>query len=301
MISKAVILAAGSASRIQKNLDRYIFSTEELSAIKKGEKMAARFGSFPFLDYQILNVIHAGLKEINLVLKPEDTFFKTHYDRRGQILFPEVNITFSFQEVPDGTAHAVLAAEKFVGGDRFLVLNGDNNYSAESIKVLVNAPDDCFSMVAFDRDGFSENLKEKLKTFAVVETSNGKLGKIIEKSQRPENHRTTDLLYTAGNMKISVTDRILTSMNLWGFTCDIMDICRKLKRHEPRKPGKAGEFELTDAVDTWVSNGGEVMVYYGCENVLDLTNAEDIEIVGNSIVTTLQDKILELERRYEQL
>jgi glucose-1-phosphate thymidylyltransferase len=301
MVSKVVILAAGSASRMQKNIERYISNSEELSAVKKGEKMATKFGSFPFLDYQILNVIHAGLEEINLVLKPEDTFFTTHYNRHGKLLFPEVNITFSFQEIPDGTAHAVLAAEEFVCGDSFVVLNGDNNYSAETIRMIMNTPENICSMVAFDKDGFSERLKEKLKTLAVIETSNGKLIKIIEKSQNPEKHQTSDLLYTSGDRRINVTDRILTSMNLWCFASDMIDICRNVKRHEPRKPGKAGEFELPDAVDQWIHNGGDVLVYYGCEDILDLTNAEDIEIVGRSIFTDLKDKVHDLEQRYKHL
>ena len=53
MVNKAVILAAGSASRMQENIEKYITDDEELSAVKKGEKMAARFRKFPFLDYQI--------------------------------------------------------------------------------------------------------------------------------------------------------------------------------------------------------------------------------------------------------
>ena len=42
-------------------------------------------------------------------------------------------ISFSFQEVADGTAHAVLAAASFVNEDRFFVLNGDS-YSEIDLK-----------------------------------------------------------------------------------------------------------------------------------------------------------------------
>ena len=176
-----MILAAGSASRMQKDLEKYISSADELSAVKKGEKMATRFGNFPFLDYQILNLVQAGLKKVSLVLKPEDTFFTDHYDRHGMKLFPEIDITFSFQDISDGTAHAVLSADRFVSGDRFLVLNGDNNYSVDSIKMLLHTPENCSSFVAFDTSGFSERVKEKLKTFAVVDIKDGKLRNIIEK------------------------------------------------------------------------------------------------------------------------
>ena len=129
MVEKAVILAAGSASRMQDNLERFITDERERAVVRTGEKMAARFARFPFLDYQMLNLIHAGLTKVSIVLGKEDSFFIDHYDRIAETVFPELDIRYSFQHLPDGTAHAVLAAEAFVEDDRFLVLNGDNNYS----------------------------------------------------------------------------------------------------------------------------------------------------------------------------
>ena len=79
MIRKAVILAAGSASRMQNNLEQYVQNKDELDAIKKGEKMATRFGKIPFLDYQILNLIDAGISEVNIVLRSGDTFFTQNF------------------------------------------------------------------------------------------------------------------------------------------------------------------------------------------------------------------------------
>ena len=167
--------------------------------------------------------------------------------------------------------------------------------------MLLHTPENCSSFVAFDTSGFSERVNKKLQTFAVVEISDGKLRNIIEKPQVPEQYQTSDSLYTVKNRRIRVVDRMLTSMNLWCFTPDMIDACRNVKRHKPRKPGKPGEFELTDAVELWMSKGGDVLAYYGCENILDLTNAGDIEIVGHSIRKNLTDKILELEQRYERM
>jgi len=301
MLSKAVILAAGSASRMQKNIERYISNREELSAVKKGEKMAASFGNYPFLDYQILNLIQAGLREINLVLNPEDTFFTNHYNKNGKILFPEAVISYSFQKIPDGTAHAVLVAERFINGDRFVVLNGDNNYSARSIQMLLNTQEKYSSMVAFDTVGFNESTREKLKAFAVVETEDGKLREIVEKAQNPGKYITRDLLYTINNDRLRVNNSIMTSMNLWCFAPAMMYACRDVGRHEPRKEGKPGEFELPDAVKLWMQQGGEILVYYACADVLDLTMAEDVKIVGSNIRKNLMDKMLELEKRYARL
>jgi CTP:molybdopterin cytidylyltransferase MocA len=81
MVNNAVILAAGSASRMQENLLKYVSDDGERAAIRKGEKMAARFRKFPFLDYQIVSLIQAGLSRINIVLKPDDVYFTGHYTK----------------------------------------------------------------------------------------------------------------------------------------------------------------------------------------------------------------------------
>ncbi|UCB45695.1 MAG: hypothetical protein JSV25_16055, partial [Spirochaetota bacterium] len=93
----------------------------------------------------------------------------------------------------------------------------------------------------------------------------------------------------------------LTSMNLWRFDGDIIEACRDVPRHPPRKEGKAGEYELPDAVGLMMDRGKEVLVYYTCTDVLDLTRAEDIEFVEKAIKESLEQSIRELERRYAGL
>ena len=304
MVEKAVILAAGSASRMQRNLERYVRDREELDAIRTGEKMAARFGKIPFLDYQILNLIKAGLTKINIVLKPEDRFFKDHYTDRGGMLFPEASISFSFQKVPEGTAHAVLAARDFVADSRFIVLNGDNNYPVRAVRMLLNAPDEHVAMVAFDVDGFNEETRKRLKSFALIRTRHGKLVDIIEKPDDPYRYRTSDLLFSDDNKRVKVENRRLLSMNLWCFDHNIIEACREVRRHESRKAGKAGkagEYELPDAVGLLIKRGRELLVYYTCSDVLDLTRAEDIDVVGKRIKEDLGDRMKELASRYSRV
>jgi len=286
---------------MQKDVERYVRSTEELSAIRKGEKMAARFSKIPFLDYQILSLIESGVEKINIILKPDDTFFTDHYSKRGEILFPEAYISFSFQTIPDGTAHAVLASQAFVSGERFLVLNGDNNYPSESVQMLLASPSEYAAMVAFDTDGFNEWTRSRLKTFAVIRTANGKLREIMEKPHNPQEYLINDLLYTVNNRRMRIKNRNLASMNLWCFDEDIIEACRDVQRHPPRKEGKVGEYELPGAVGLMMQRGKEVLVYYACTDVLDLTRAEDIEFVGKAIKENLNDRIQELERRYARL
>ena len=301
MVEKAVILAAGSASRMQRDLEKYVQDSEELDAIRTGEKMAARFGKIPFLDYQVLNLVTAGVKEINIVLRPEDRFFKDHYKKNGKVLFPEASISFSFQKVPEGTAHAVLAAGDFVGNNRFLVLNGDNNYPSGSVRMLLEAPAENGAMTAFDMDGFNIETRNRVRSFALIRTREGKLVDIIEKPDDPDRYRTSDLLFSDAGKRVKVESRRLLSMNLWCFDRDIIEACRDVPRHEPRKAGKAGEYELPDAVKLLIGRGKQILVYYVYADVLDLTRAEDIDFVGKRIKEDLKERIEELESRYSRM
>ncbi len=298
--TRAVILAAGSASRMQDGIEQYVSDSEELRAIRNGEKMAARFGQFPFLDYQILNLAESGLQEINIVLKPEDRFFRERYSEYGEALFPEAGISFSFQEVADGTAHALLAAAAFIEDAPFLLLNGDNLYSREAITMLLETPSGQSGVVAFDIDGFNEWTQKRIKTYAVIETHGGRLTRIVEKADNPEQFMVHDVFHTAGH-DVEVNGKVLTSMNLWCFTPEIVEICRIVPRHMPRKPGKQGEFELPDAVQLLLERGREIRVYYACEDVLDLTRPEDIEVVGRQIRENLSAKIENLEHRWRSM
>ena len=300
-MTKAVILAAGSASRMQDNLERFLEDGEELTAVRKGEKMAARFSRFPFLDYQLLSLARAGVRDVGIVLRPDETFFIDYYGRIGGALFPELRIGFSFQETPDGTAHAVLAAERFAGKGPFLVLNGDNHYPCRLVRMLVEAPEGFSAVAAFDTLGFGKRTRKKLGSFAVLRTVEGRLADIVEKPPKPEDHLTSDSLYTEGNRRVRVDRVVLVSMNLWRFEAGIMDACRNVTRHTPRRAGKPGEYELPDAVKLHMRGGGVFLAYYAREDILDLTRAEDIGIVAGEIRRGLADSVEELERRLARL
>jgi glucose-1-phosphate thymidylyltransferase len=262
--------------------------------------MAARFARFPFLDYQILNLALSNLDMINIVLQPEDRYFTERYRGIGRALFPEVDLSFSYQEVADGTAHALIQAADFVGDDRFLLLNGDNHYSADSIAMLMQTPPGLSGMVAYDREGFNPWTRERVKSYAVVETHEGLLSRIVEKPEEPERFLVRDFLYTVGGREMEVEGRMLVSMNLWCFGPEILEMCRVVPRHMPRKPGKLGEYELPDAVSLLLEQGHPIGVFYAREDVLDLTRPEDIEIVGRQIREHLSGRIEELERRHRR-
>ncbi len=301
MVDRAVVLAAGSASRMQKNIERYVEDAEELGAVRRGEKMALRFENFSFLDYQILNLAQSGVERINLVIKPDDTFFRPYYEKYGKLLFPEVEISYSCQETADGTAHALYAAREFIGDTRFILLNGDNNYSANAVGILMQTPENFSALAGYDIRGFNVRTRDRLKTYAVIGTRDGKLKEIVEKAPDPGKYETTDRLYMEGNHRAAVKNRILSSMNLWCFTPDIVDACGSLARHAPRSAEKKGEYELPDAVMELLQRGKEFLVYYVCEDVLDLTSTEDIPFVREKIKESFPREIALLEEKHKSI
>jgi dTDP-glucose pyrophosphorylase len=151
--------------------------------------------------------------------------------------------------------------------------------------------------VALDTSGFGEWTRRKLGSFAVLGTEGGRLVDIVEKPSSPEDRFTSGDLYTENDRTVRVDRVVLVSMNLWRFEAGIMDACRDVPRHAPRRAGKPGEYELPDAVKLYMREGGEVRAYYAREDILDLTGAEDIGIVAEEIRKGFPDSVEELERR----
>jgi len=99
---------------------------------ENGVKGMIPFGR-PFLDYSISALAEAGCKRICLVIGPEHEVIREYYK---QLPARRVAISFAIQQQPLGTADAVRAAADFVGRDNFLVVNSDNYYPVEALRLL---------------------------------------------------------------------------------------------------------------------------------------------------------------------
>ena len=73
-----------------------------------------------------------------------------HREAAGAERFQRLRIDFAIQERPIGTANAVLSVERFVGADRFLVMNADNYYPVEAYAALRELGEP--GLIAFGRD-----------------------------------------------------------------------------------------------------------------------------------------------------
>jgi len=261
-MDKAVILARGLGTRMQK-LDSSVELTEEQAAVAKTGVKAMIPIDRPFLDYVISALADASYRRICLVIGPENDEIRNYY---ASLDCRRVNIEFAIQTKPLGTSDAVAAAEKFADEDDFCVINSDNYYPVEVLRALheLDGP----GLAAFDRDVLIDDSNipaERIEKFAIIKTdSDGYLTKIIEKP--------------APSVIASVPKPIFVSMNCWRLNSAIFTACRSIS------PSERGELELTDAVQYAIDNLGQrFRVAKISAPVLDMSSRRDIKSVSDAL------------------
>ncbi len=107
--TKAIILAGGYGTRLKK-------------VVFDRPKSMAPIAGIPFLEHQIRLLKEQGIKEVILCVSYMADKIKSYFGDGRRV---GVNITYSEEEVPLGTAGAIKKAEKYIK-DTFIVLNGDS-------------------------------------------------------------------------------------------------------------------------------------------------------------------------------
>lgn len=259
LISKAVVLARGLGTRMRQRDDRAVHDLAQAQVADSGLKAMIPVGR-PFLDHVLCALADAGLSSVCLVVGPEHDVVRAYYDR----LRPSrLTVSFAEQPAPRGTADAVAAAAGFAGGDPFLVLNSDNYYPVEALAAMAlgGAP----ALAAFHRDALvaGGNIDaDRVRQFALLRISDdGMLDDIVEK---PDESTVA-----------AFGDDVFVSMNLWSFTRDIFEACRRVA------PSPRGELELPQAVRLAMSAlGMRVRAVPLRLPVLDLSRRADIARVA---------------------
>jgi dTDP-glucose pyrophosphorylase len=259
-LRKAVVLAAGSGSRMRRPDAGASLDASQQAAAEAGLKSLMPFAR-PFLDYVLSGLADAGIEHVCLVVAPGHGAIRDRYTR---LLPPaRLSVSFTVQERPLGTADALSTAERFTGGDPFLVLNADNLYppsAYRSLAALSGAGLPVFrKSTLVEKGGIPE---ERVLQYAlVVVDRGGLLRQVIEKPDRAA-------LEARG-------DEALFSMNLWRFSPAIFEACREIG------PSPRGEFELPRAVDHAVGVLGQKFRVVPCaEGVLDLSTRADVAAVA---------------------
>jgi glucose-1-phosphate thymidylyltransferase len=261
---------------MQKQIEGVVLTEEERTLADAGQKGMLPFEKGPFLNYSLDYLVKAGYRELCLVIGPNDPFIHQYYDCEAARLFPDLTISYAYQDVPLGTAHALCFTESFVDGEPFVVLNADNLYSVPVLRILRETPETS-AMIGYDAKGFRYK-DDRLHRFGLIETRGGYLSRIVEKPEDPWGFKVDDTLFTPDNHPIHISGQTLVSMNIWRFPGDtIFDACR-------RTPiSKREEYEIPNTVALLIEERVEVKVYYVCEHVPDLTSRRDIALVRRQL------------------
>ena len=267
-VEKAVILARGLGTRMQRPSKNLRLKPDVLRFAERGWKAFIRIRGKPLLDYTIDSLRDVGIKEVCLVIGPEHVEMRRYYERLDRSL-DDISIRFAIQEEPLGTADAVYASKEFVGDDSFIVLNGDNLYQVDTIKILKEQVDEICYGVGFEMNHLIAEGNfgaERIRSFAVMEVDDEfNLIRIVEKPPHPERYRTKY--------------GILVNMKLWRFTPHIFQACERIEPHPIR-----GEYEITSAIQLLVDEGIVPVKVIPVEaGVLDLTYRSDIPSVEEKL------------------
>jgi dTDP-glucose pyrophosphorylase len=260
-MTKAVIMAAGLGKRMQQKTTEWAVDAQQAQVADTGIKALIPIDR-PFLDYVMSALADAGYQEICLVVGPKHQAIRDYY---GQLETTRLAIHFAEQKEPKGTADAVASAEAFANGDSFLVINSDNYYPVEALKLL-RGFDTC-GTVAFDRKGLlTGNIpSDRIARYAILDIDdNQHLRGIVEK---PDPAWVDQL-----------PEPVCVSMNCWRFDADIFHACRKIK------PSVRGELEIADAVQYAIDKMHKPFYAKAVSlPVLDMTSRSDIASVGEHL------------------
>ena len=246
-VRKAIIPAAGLGTRF-------------LPATKAQPKEMLPIVDKPTIQYIIEEAVASGIEEILIITGRNKKCIEDHFDKSVELemeleknnknellemvrgISDMVDIHYIRQKEPRGLGHAILCAKAFVGNEPFAVLLGDDVVDSEvpCLKQLM----DCYKEYKTSILGVQTVDRENVDKYGIVD------GIHIE-----------DRVYKVKNLveKPSVEDAPsnVAILGRYIITPQIFDILSETK------PGKGGEIQLTDALQTLIEN--EAMYAYNFE------------------------------------
>lgn len=242
-ITKAIIPVAG-------------WGTRRLPITKTIEKCMLPIGNRPLVDYVVQDCLKAGIQEIIFIVSEDSTQLQSYYGDNAALndylvrnnkqdklplVAPLPGVTFRYVTQPAighyGTAVPVaLAADHIAEGESAVILMGDDfiwntDGSSEVARLIESTPAGSCSLLAATVEP-----SETSKYGVIQMDDNNNYVKIVEKPAQGE----------APSNLINISKYVLTK--------EVIDSCKDLEV-SPR-----GEYELPDAVNNFITDGGQVKV-----------------------------------------
>jgi glucose-1-phosphate thymidylyltransferase len=236
-------------------------------AADAGHKAMMPIAGRPFLDFVLSAAADAGLNRVAIVVAPDHDELRRYYEVTSPPA--RVRLDFVVQTEPRGTAHAVLAAERWIADDPFLVMNGDNLYPVRDLSALRDLDEPGLLGFAPEDLVHSGNVPaDRLRAFALIEEdTRGYLAGIVEKPSPEDVKRLGPGAHV--------------SMNCWRFDSRIFDACRAVS------PSPRGELELPSAVALAMAQRVRFKVLPATGPALDLSRRADAADLSQRLAGTL--------------
>lgn len=191
-----------------------------------GNKHMLPIANKPMLLYGLEHMKNAGIKEVGIILGPiKEGVVETLEDGTKY----GVEITYIDQPEPKGLAHAVKIAENYLKGEPFVMYLGDNllKQGVEPlIQIFRKTESDCVVGTA--------KVTDPTRYGVVVFNNDGAVNRFVEKPKEP------------------ISEWAL--IGVYVFNDKVFDAIKKIK------PSWRGELEITDTIQTLLSEGAKVNV-----------------------------------------
>jgi len=278
-VKKAVILAAGLGTRV-------------LPATKAIPKEMLNIVDKPAIQYIVEEAAKSGIEDMMIVLSRGKSAVEDHFDRAPELeqallksgkrdLYEQTveiselaNITYRRQKEVKGTGHAVLCAERFVGGEPFAVIYGDD-------VIIGDDPATAQLIRAYEEYGLGCVTMKEMPDEAIMKYS----------SLKVKNLR--DNIYAVSDMNEKPQKHeFLSNFCILG-RCVLPPKIFALLKETP--PGANGEIQLTDAMKTLAGTDGMTGVDF---TGIRYDMGDKLGILKATVEVGLQSQIGDLFRDY---
>ena len=238
---KALVLAGGSGTRL-----RPITYTSAKQLLPVANK--------PVLFYGLEALCQAGITDVGIVVGETAQAVRAAVGDGSAF---GLEVSYIRQEAPLGLAHAVLAAQKYLGNDDFVMYLGDNFIVGGIVSLVeefdVNRPD---AQILLTR-------VSDPRQFGVAELDDaGEVVSLQEKPKRPASD--------------------LALVGVYIFTSAIHEAVRHLT------PSWRGELEITEAIQWLIDSGRKVRSTMICGYWKDTGNVADMLEVNRMVLESIE-------------
>ena len=210
----------------------------------------------PVLFYGIEALVSAGIREIGIVVGDTQAEIEAAVGDGSRF---GAKVTYIPQDAPRGLAHAVLIAEPFLRGSRFVMYLGDNLLQ-RGITVLVEE----YLQLGVDCEILLTKVPNP-SSFGVAELDGGRVVRLVEKPKEPRSD--------------------LALVGVYLFNDTVFDAVKAIR------PSPRGELEITDAIQWLVDHGRTVHAHLVSGWWKDTGKAEDMLEANRTVLDALETPV----------